>query len=99
MGPEKLDVDMEGRLARIALSLRREETTFNVVTFHGYASSKKGNRRRIDLLDKLRTGKGLSKKRKNLIGGNFNVVENDRDRASWASEGEVASDHKRVWNI
>ena len=35
-------------------------------------------RRRIDLLDKLRTGKGLSKKRKNIIGGNFNVVENDR---------------------
>ena len=29
-------------------------------------------------MDKLRTGKGLSKKRKNLIGGNFNVVENDR---------------------
>ena len=23
---------------------RREEATFNVVTFHGYASSKKGNR-------------------------------------------------------
>ena len=74
--PEKLDVDMEGRLARIVLSLRlmmilmilmifmiviirnhdyvfdfvfvflcrREEATFNVVTFHGYASSKKGNR-------------------------------------------------------
>ena len=35
-------------------------------------------RRRIDLLDKLRTGKGLSKKRKNIIGGNFNVVEHDR---------------------
>ena len=29
-------------------------------------------------MDKLRSGKGLSKKRKNLIGGNFNVVENDR---------------------
>ena len=68
--PEKLDVDMEGRLARVVLSLRlrmilmifmivmiaiirnhdyvflcrREEATFNVVTFHGYASSKKGNR-------------------------------------------------------
>ena len=68
--PDKLDVDMEGRLARIVLSLRlmmilmilmifmiviiwnhdyvflcrREEATFNVVTFHGYASSKKGNR-------------------------------------------------------
>ena len=29
-------------------------------------------------MDKLRTGKGLSKKRKNIIGGNFNVVEHDR---------------------
>ena len=29
-------------------------------------------------MDKLKLGRGLSRKRKNILGGNFNVVENDR---------------------
>ena len=45
-------------------------------------------------MDKLRTGKGLSKKRKNIIGGNFNVVENDRyDDDSGDKEDEDDDDY------
>ena len=34
----------------------------------------------MELLDKLslKAGKGLSRKRKNILGGNFNFVDNDR---------------------
>jgi hypothetical protein len=53
---------------------------FNAVNFHGYVLSKKGNRSKIELLEKLKGAKGLSKRRKNILGGNFNFVENDRDR-------------------
>ena len=53
---------------------------FNAVNFHGYVSSKKGNRSKIELLEKLKGAKGLSKRRKNILGGNFNFVENDLDR-------------------
>ena len=55
-------------------------TFFNAVNFHGYVSSKKGNRSKIELLEKLKGAKGLSKRRKNILGGNFNFVENDLDR-------------------
>ena len=43
-------------------------------------SSKKGSRSKIELLEKLKGPKGLSKRRKNILGGNFNFVENERDR-------------------
>ena len=57
-----------------------------MVSFHGYIASKKINRRRIELLEKLKGLKGLSRKKKNILGGNFNFVDNDKDRKSWASE-------------
>ena len=53
---------------------------FNAVNFHGYVASKKGNRSKIELLENLKGAKGLSKRRKNILGGNFNFVENDLDR-------------------
>jgi hypothetical protein len=59
---------------------RVSNTLFNAVNFHGYIASKKGNRSKIELLEKLKGAKGLSKRRKNILGGNFNFVENELDR-------------------
>ena len=65
---------------------RKTGVTLNVVNLHGYLASKKGNRRRVELLEKLKGVKGLNRKKKNILGGNFNFVDNDKDRKSWAAE-------------
>ena len=64
------------------------------MNFYGYMSSKKGNKRRIDLVEKLKGLKGMNRKKKNILAGNFNIVDNDRDRNSGA--GEVIRKEKPV---
>ena len=56
------------------------KTSFSVVNFHGYAFGKKGMRSKIELMENLRGKKGLSKRKTNILGGNFNFVEHPRDR-------------------
>ena len=56
------------------------------MSFHGYMASKKGNRRRVELLGRLGGNRGLSKKKKNILGGNFNFVEQEQDRKPWARD-------------
>ena len=40
---------------------RESGLSFNVVCYHGYTDRQKGNRSKIELLEKLRGAKGLSK--------------------------------------
>ena len=100
--PDKFDCELAGRIIRVHLTqrleylnlgpihafilFRKRNIFFNVVNFHGYVTSKKGNRSKIELLEKLKGPKALSKRRKNILGGNFNFVEHDRDRKSGGAE-------------
>ena len=79
-------MEIPGRVLRTQLSWRFARTTFNVVNFHGYGFGKKGSRSKIELMENLRGKKGLSKKRKNILGGNFNFVEFQEDRKNAAQE-------------
>ena len=60
--------------------------TFTVINFHGYGFGKKGNRSKIELMENLLDRKGLTKKRKNILGGNFNFIENVDDRKNGGEE-------------
>ena len=53
---------------------------FTIINFHGYEFGKKGSRSKIELMENINTKKGLTKKRKNILGGNFNFIENVKDR-------------------
>ena len=57
-----------------------------MVNFHGFSFGKKGNRSKIELLELLRERNGLDRKKKNILGGNFNFVEERQDRKREGSE-------------
>ena len=72
---------MAGRILRLSLAWREGKASFTLVNFHGYSFGKKGNRSKMELLELLRERKGLARKKKNnILGGNFNFVENIQDR-------------------
>lgn len=48
-------------LCLICCCYRESGLSFNVVCYHGYTDRQKGNRSKIELLEKLRGAKGLSK--------------------------------------
>ena len=68
------------------MTWRENKSNFNVVNFHGYSFGKKGNRSKIELLELLRERKGLTKKKRNILGGNFNFVEQIQDRKREGAE-------------
>ena len=88
---EKFEVEIPGRVMRTQLYWRHTKTSFNLVNFHGYGFGKKGSRSKIDLMENLRGKKGLSKKKPNILGGNFNFVEFQADRKN-SSEDSFAKD-------
>ena len=69
---------------------------FNAVNFHGYQTSKKGNRSKIELLEKLNSQRGLSKRRKNILGGNFNFVEEDSEDDSGRKERPIKKSFVKI---
>jgi len=83
---EKIDVEIQGRVIRIFLSWRYMNKDFTIINFHGYEFGKKGSRSKIELMENINTKKGLTKKRKNILGGNFNFIENVKDRATGGEE-------------
>ena len=84
--PEKFESELAGRIIKLHLTWRATRTSFSVVNFHGYSFGKKGNRSKIELLELLRERKGLSRKKQNILGGNFNFVEQIQDRKREGAE-------------
>ena len=86
---------MPGRIIRVNLTWRRTRENYSVINFHGYGFGKKGVRSKIELMDNLRERKGLSKKKGNIFGGNFNFVEHKQDRKTgdrddfWSKERNI----------
>ena len=83
---EKFDSELPGRIIKINLTWRDTKVNFNVVNFHGFSFGKKGNRSKIELLELLRERNGLDRKKKNILGGNFNFVEQIQDRKREGAE-------------
>ena len=83
---EKFDSELPGRIIKINLAWREAKANFNVVNFHGFSFGKKGNRSKIELLELLRERNGLDRKKRNILGGNFNFVEQRQDRKREGSE-------------
>ena len=77
---EKSESELAGRIVRLNLTWREGKAGFTVLNFHGYSFGKKGNRSKMELLELLRERKGLARKKRNILGGNFNFVENIQDR-------------------
>ena len=83
---ERFEAEVPGRILRTQLFWRFGRTTYNIVNFHGYGFGKKGSRSKIELMENLRGKKGLSRKRQNILGGNFNFVQFQEDRKNAAEE-------------
>ena len=92
---DKFDVEIPGRIIRIHLTRRLTRESYCVLNFHGYGFGKKGVRSKIELMENLREKKGLSKKKGNIFGGNFNFVEYKQDRKAgdrddfWSKERNI----------
>ena len=92
---DKFDVEIPGRTIRVHLTWRLTRESYCVLNFHGYGFGKKGVRSKIELMENLREKKGLSKKKGNIFGGNFNFVEYKQDRKAgdrddfWSKERNI----------
>ena len=92
---DRFDVEIPGRIIRVHLTWRLTRESYCVVNFHGYGFGKKGVRSKIELMENLRERKGLSKKKGNIFGGNFNFVEYKQDRKTgdrddfWSKERNI----------
>ena len=93
---DKFDVEIPGRIIRVQLTWRRTRENYNVINFHGYGFGKKGVRSKIELMDNLRERKGLSKKKGNIFGGNFNFVEHKQDRKTGDSRDDFWSKERNI---
>ena len=58
---------------------------------------KKGMRSKIELMENLRGKKGLTKRKTNILGGNFNFVENPYDRKLGGDENFVKEKNIREY--
>ena len=93
---DRFDVEIPGRIIRVHLTWRVSRESYCVVNFHGYGFGKKGVRSKIELMENLRERKGLSRKKGNIFGGNFNFVEFKQDRKTGDSRDDFWTKERNI---